>query len=98
MVVAVVYARQTAVVAGLPGSAVGALDLSGNVWEWVGDWFAPDLLGGVDVNGPASGSLRVFRGGGWDGDPQFARVVDRYYITPDFRDNYLGVRLLRTVP
>jgi formylglycine-generating enzyme required for sulfatase activity len=97
-VVAVAEAKQTAAVAGLSGSAVGALDLSGNVWEWVDDRYAQAPPAGVDVQGPASGSYRVDRGGGWSYVPQFARVADRYYDTPGDRNDYLGVRLLRTAP
>ena len=100
-VVAVASAKQTAAVAGLSGAAVGALDLSGNVYEWVGDWYegygqVPPA--GVDVQGPASGSHRVNRGGGWDSGPQFARVAIRYDVFPGVRDYVLGVRLLRTAP
>ena len=39
--------------------------------------------------------LRVGRGGGWYGDPQFTRVADRYYRTPVIRYFDLGVRLMR---
>ena len=98
-VAAVVRSRQTAAVAGLSGSAVGALDLSGNVYEWVGDWhegYGQAPPAGVDVQGPASGSSRVFRGGGWwNVAPQSARVAVRSYDVPGIRYSYLGVRLLR---
>ena len=96
--VAVVISSQTATVAGLSGSAVGALDLSGNVYEWVDDWYGPVLPAGVDVQGPASGSDRVNRGGSWGYVPQFARVANRYDFTPGYRGSNLGVRLLRTAP
>ena len=96
--VAVVSSRQTAAVAGLSGAAVGTFDLSGNVWEWVGDWYEPVSLAGVDVQGPASGSHRVRRGGSWRFDPQFARVANRRHDAPGNRDGILGVRLLRTAP
>jgi formylglycine-generating enzyme required for sulfatase activity len=95
---AVVSSRQTAAVAGLSGAAVGTFDLSGNVWEWVGDWYGQGPPAGVDVQGPASGSARVFRGGSWFIDPQYARVARRSLNTPGFRSYYLGVRLLRTAP
>ena len=44
----------------------GFFDIQGNVWEWVSDWKA-NYPGGDQTNpeGPASGSLRVVRGGSW---------------------------------
>ena len=95
---AVVSSGQTAAVAGLSGSAVGALDLSGNVYEWVGDCCEQVPLAGVDVQGPASGSHRLFRGGSWSGDPLLARVAFRNFAVPGYRSSNLGVRLLRTSP
>jgi len=93
-----VSSSQTAAVAGLSGSAVGALDLSGNVYEWVDDWCGAVLPAGFAVQGPASGSDRVFRGGSWRADPQYARVADRYVGVPGLRGSGLGVRLLRAAP
>jgi formylglycine-generating enzyme required for sulfatase activity len=77
---------------------VGTFDLSGNVWEWVGDWYEQVSLAGVDMQGPASGSNRVLRGGSWGRDPQYARVAIRSGFTPGVRNDRLGVRLLRTAP
>jgi formylglycine-generating enzyme required for sulfatase activity len=96
--VAAVDRQSTAPVGGLLPSAVGALDLSGNLLEWQQDWWSRPPAAGVDAEGPASGSSRVFRGGGWNGDPQFARVAFRGYYAPGLRNFVLGVRLLRTVP
>jgi formylglycine-generating enzyme required for sulfatase activity len=96
--VAVVNQYETAPVGGLLPSAAGALDLSGNMMEWQQDWFGA-LSAGVDVQGPASGSDRVLRGGSWLSDPQLARVAIRYYyFSPGDRGSRLGVRLLRTAP
>ena len=95
---AVVSSSQTAAVAGLSGSVAGAFDLSGNVWEWVGDGYEQVPLAGVDVQGPASGSYRVYRGGSWLGVPRSARVAVRRSNSPGNRSDDLGVRLLRTAP
>jgi formylglycine-generating enzyme required for sulfatase activity len=92
----VVRSGQTAAVAGLSGSAVGALESSGNVSEWVDDRCGAVPPAGVDPRGPASGFFRVYRGGGWDHVPQYARVAIRSIVSPGDRYSNLGVRLLRT--
>jgi formylglycine-generating enzyme required for sulfatase activity/serine/threonine protein kinase len=79
----------------------GLYDMSGNVWEWSWDWYDSSTysIGAeADPAGPASGSLRVRRGGGWYYDPQSARVALRDYSTPGHRGSILGFRLLRTAP
>jgi formylglycine-generating enzyme required for sulfatase activity len=93
--VAVVGARQTAPVAGLSSSASGAFDFSGNLFEWQQDRRAGVPPAGVDLQGPASGSIRVFRGGCWFRAPLSARVALRGSNPPGARDDDLGLRLLR---
>jgi formylglycine-generating enzyme required for sulfatase activity len=94
--VAVAESGQTAAVASLSSSAVGALDLSGNVYEWAGDWYERAPLAGVDVEGPAWGSSHVYRGGSWGGGPEYARVAIRNGVDPGIHSFNLGVRLFRT--
>jgi formylglycine-generating enzyme required for sulfatase activity len=94
--VAVVGVKQIAPVAGLSSSAAGVFDLSGNLSQWQNDRWSEALSAGVDVQGPASGSVRVGRGGSWFSGPQIARVAYRGSSTPGDRYSNLGFRLLRT--
>jgi formylglycine-generating enzyme required for sulfatase activity len=96
--VAVVGWKESALVGGLQCSAAGVLDLSGNAWEWQQDWWSNVPSAGVDAEGPASGSSRVFRSGSWDGVPRGARVAIRNFGGPGGLGYSLGVRLLRTAP
>ncbi len=79
-------------------NAWGLHDMTGNVWEWCWDVHDAYPAGHtVDPHGPASGSSRVLRGGGWNDFPRLARVAARN-VGPGGRSIYLGVRLSRTVP
>lgn len=85
----------TAPVGSFPAGAswIGALDLSGNVWEWVADWYG-DYPSGRQVNptGPQSGEDRVLRGGSWLDYKDAARGACRFRITPTITYNYIGFR------
>jgi serine/threonine-protein kinase len=46
----------------------GALDMAGNIHEWIGDWWSPnyyDLSPTKNPNGPDTGALKIGRGGSW---------------------------------
>jgi formylglycine-generating enzyme required for sulfatase activity len=75
-------------------NAWGLYDMHGNVWEWCSDWHGGYISTPVDdPTGPASGSSRVYRGGGWNYDARFCRSAYRAGGTPDYRNFHLGFRV-----
>jgi formylglycine-generating enzyme required for sulfatase activity len=74
----------------------GLHDMYGNVWEWLGDWHAGDYYQKSppdDPTGPATGSNRVRRGGGWRYPAWSCRSAYRYDVEPGGRDYDLGFRV-----
>ncbi len=92
--------QNTAPVGSYPGgvSWVGAYDLSGNVWEWVSDWYGPyPSAAQVNPSGPNSGDGRALRGGSLLNHAPAARGTSRDEQNPDFTGNNLGFRCARDV-
>ncbi len=61
-------------------NGLGLYDMSGNVSEWVSDWFGSYAAAAqVNPQGPITGSYRVIRGGSWARDPVGVRASIRNY-------------------
>jgi formylglycine-generating enzyme required for sulfatase activity len=93
--------RTTANVGSIPDGAswVGALDMSGNVWEWVNSLYMDypyDLAHENTLIDVTSG--RVLRGGSWyDYDSDILRSGRRSTATPNHTSNLYGFRCVRSI-
>ena len=75
--------------------------MAGNVVEWCHDWDGLDYNSSPYDNptGPASGTLRVVRGGYWYSVPYDCRAAERQYANmPDIRYNFIGFRCVLVAP
>jgi formylglycine-generating enzyme required for sulfatase activity len=82
-------------------SPYGALDMAGNVWEWVADRYDPAYYNSLadaqsDPTGPGTGSTRVIRGGGWSWPGRFAVTTLRSAANPANYTDDLGFRCALT--
>jgi serine/threonine-protein kinase len=89
--------NRTAPVGSFPEGAswVDAYDLSGNVWEWVADWYGEDYYDQSpreNPTGPISGDYRVLRGGSWYNSVRLVRGANRNRGEPPYTRSSYGFR------
>lgn len=82
----------------LAKSPYGTFDMSGNVWEWVSDWFSEDYyktMEEIDPKGPNEGTKKVVKGGCYDSLADGVRVSERLGLLPDHCDSFTGFRVVQ---
>ena len=89
--------RDTVAVGSYPqgASPYNIYDLSGNVWEWVSDWYGENyyqVSPSSNPQGPSSGNKRVFRGGSWDDISSAVTATVRVGYNPSVTSSSIGFR------
>lgn len=81
-------------------SIYGVLDMAGNAWEWVNDWWQEDYYSVSPASnppGPAMGSYKVLRGGCWYNFGSYLKVAARNAASPPTNQvGYAGFRCAST--
>ncbi len=90
--------RRTHAIGQMLANGYGLYDMSGNVREWVQDFYSDRYYHNSPIDDPQganSGQYRVIRGGGWFSHARGLRSANRYGYSPDTHFSNLGARLVR---
>lgn len=81
-------------------NAWGLLDVHGNVWEWVQDWYDSKSYTETPQTNPMgaeTGQYKIYRGGSWVAQASLLRAATRYSGLPMIRSSDIGFRLVREI-
>ncbi len=92
--------KKTAPVGSRPEGAswVGAMDMSGNLWEWTSSLYKDYPYSADSEYDSNNDDGRVLRGGSFSGTPDSLRGANRYWFDPDNVSGNFGVRCARSSP
>jgi len=79
-----------------PPNRWGLYDMHGNTADWCWDWYGEyGAAAQTNPQGPIDGTLKVYRGGGWNDFPKHIRSAYRAALPPENASFNLGFRLAR---
>ncbi len=84
-----------------PANPFGLHDTSGNVWEWVEDWYGKyyyEESPRANPAGPDDGEEKVIRGGSWYSRGKHQMSATRYWAEPATRNSNFGFRCVKDIP
>ena len=83
-------------------SPYGMLDMAGNAFQWCADWYDANYYQHApsrNPTGPATGTVRVLRGGSWRStNTSFLRTAARSGVDPKMGYDSFGFRCARPAP
>ena len=89
--------KDSAPVGSFPLNFFGIADMTGNLWEWIHDYYGKAYYASSAKNnpkGPEKGKYRIFRGGSWnDSNVDYLSTSFRYLKKPGYKNNTVGFRL-----
>jgi formylglycine-generating enzyme required for sulfatase activity len=80
-------------------SPYGVFHMSGNVMEWVNDWYDEHQYKVMPSKNPVGASIgdeKVIRGGSWHDSFRYSHTYSRFKMLPEYRDVTIGFRCARS--
>ena len=80
-------------------NSYGIYDMSGNVWEWVFDWYDKNYYKNSphsNPQGPKTGQFKVQRGGSWSNIAEYHSSSYRMVYGPEGKDEFNGFRCAKS--